>query len=59
MFPPFLPNLFALVLAFNPPNAGPFVAAVTAELVVTNAVVEICKGNVGGLVAFVLAVEAR
>ena len=53
---PLLADLLTLVLALH--NAVPLLAAIAADIVVTDAVIDTREGDIGWLVAFVLAVEA-
>ena len=59
LFSPFFSNLFTTILAFGPSDFGPFVTAVTASIIVTNAIVHAQKRDVSWDVTFVLAIEAR
>jgi hypothetical protein len=59
LLPPLFANLGASVLAFGAADALPFIAAIAAEVIVTDAVVDIRKGYVVRYVTLVLAVEAR
>jgi hypothetical protein len=58
LFPPFLANIFALVVTLDSTYAFPFVGAVAAEVIIANAVVDVREWDVDGLMALVLAVEA-
>jgi hypothetical protein len=58
LFPPFLANLFALVVTPDSTYALPFVGTVAAEVIVANTVVDVREWDVDGLMALVFAVEA-
>jgi hypothetical protein len=58
LLPPFLANLLTTILALRSTNTGPFIAAITALLIVADSIIDSLEGNVRWLVALVLAVKS-
>lgn len=52
-----LANLCTSILALYTLDSGPFIASVTAEVVVADSIVDVGERNIEWCVAFVLAVE--